>query len=68
MHWRGIITSLGFVAYTTAPMYIPIGVFEVVFNLAAFAAAIIAWLWLNEKITAFEVGALFVAFFGIYLI
>ena len=68
MHWRSGITCLGFIAYTTAPMFIPIGVFEVIFNLAAFAAAIIAWAWLNEKITAFEFGALIVALFGVYLI
>lgn len=32
-----------------------------------FAAGILAWLWLNEKITAIEVIAMLLAFYGIYL-
>ena len=67
MFSRSIIASLGFITYTTAPMYIPIGVFQVIMNLSMFAAAILAWLWLNEKITSVEVFAMFIAFYGIYL-
>lgn len=68
MFWRSVIGTLGFLTYTTAPMYIPIGVFQIIVNLALFAVAFIAWAWLGEQLTLIEVGAMFVAFYGIYLI
>ena len=67
MFWRSLIGTLGFLSYTTAPMYIPIGVFQVIVNMTLFAVAIMAWAWLNEKISFVEVAAMFLAFYGIYL-
>ena len=67
MFARSIVGTLGFLSYTTSPMYIPIGVFQVIVNMTLFAVAIMAWLWLNEKISSVEVVACFLAFYGIYL-
>ena len=64
---RSVAGTIGFIAYTTSPMYIPIGVFQVIFNLSLFIVAIMAWCLLKEKITLFEIFAMFAAFYGVYL-
>ena len=64
---RSVAGTLGFIFYTSSPMYIPIGVFQVIFNMSLFIVAIMTWCMLNEKLSPFEVVAMFAAVYGVYL-
>ena len=64
---RCIAGSVGFLIYNTAIIYIPIGIFKIIMNMGLFMVAILSWLWLKEKLTLFEVIAMFVAFGGVIL-
>ena len=67
MALRCVVGTVAFLVYTTAPIYIPIGIFQVIMNLSLFGAAVLAWAWLGEKLTYVEVFIMFIAFGGVAL-
>ena len=67
MALRCVVGTVAFLIYTTAPIYIPIGIFQVVMNLSIFGSAFLAWAWLGERLTMCEMIAMFIAFGGVAL-
>ena len=49
-------------------MFIPLGIFFVIFNSQIFVVAILSYFILNERLSAFESIAMIFAFFGIVMI
>ena len=64
---RCLAGTLNFIIYNAALIYIPIGIFKIIMNMNLFMVAILAWFWLGERLTCFEVIAIFVAFGGVAL-
>ena len=64
---RCLAGTLGFLVYNASTVYIPIGIFKIIMNMNIYMVAILAWLWLGEKLTCFEVVAILVAFGGVAL-
>ena len=67
MALRCVVGTVAFLVYTTAPIYISIGIFQVVMNMSIFGAAFLAWAWLGERLTLCEMIAMFIAFGGVAL-
>ena len=65
---RTISGTLGFLFYTTAPKFMPLGILTVIYNLSLFTTAILAWSWLHEKIVPFEAVAMFITMGGVILL
>ena len=49
-------------------MFIPLGIFFVIFNSQIFVVATLSYFILNEKLSAFEIITMVFAFFGIVMI
>ena len=65
---RAITGTIGFLCFTAAPKYLPLGIFFVVFNSNIFTTALLAFCWLSERISAVEVALMFCAFGGILVL
>ena len=65
---RTVSGTLGFLFYTSAPKFMPLGILTVIYNLSLFTTAILAWSWLNEKIVPFETVAMFITMGGVVLL
>ena len=59
--------KINFLVYNSAVVFIPIGIHKIIMNMGVFAVAILAWVWLGERLICFEVIAIFVAFSGVAL-
>ena len=64
---RSLAGSFNFLVYNTAVVYIPIGIHKIIMNMSVFTVAILAWVWLGERLVCFEIIAIFVAFSGVVL-
>ena len=64
---RCLIGTIGFASFTTAMKYIPLSMFFVIFNSNPFTTALLGFFWLKEKLTCFEITAMFCAFLGIVI-
>ena len=64
---RCLAGTFNFLVYNSAAVYIPIGIHKIIMNMGVFMVAILAWVWLGERLICFEVIAMFVAFGGVAL-
>ena len=65
---RCLSGSICFLCFVTAIKYIPLSIYFVVMNAGPFFIALLACLWLKERITLFEVFAMLGAFGGIIMV
>ena len=65
---RCISGTLCFTLFVLAIKYLPLSIFFVVMNICPFLMALLACLWLREKITAVEVICMIGAFGGILIV
>lgn len=47
---------------------LPLTIFFMISQMAPFLTALLAWIWLNETITSFEIFAIFGSYLGIAMI
>ena len=59
---------IGFICYTAAPVFLPLGILQVVISFGLFSTAVWADCWLGERITIFELGAMVVTVGGVILL
>lgn len=65
---RCLSGSICFLCFVNAIKYIPLSIYFVVMNAGPFFIALLACLWLKERITLFEVCAMVGAFSGIVMV
>ena len=65
---RCFTATLMFISFATAPMFIPLGIFQTVQNTQTFITAFLSFMMLNEKISVFEIFAMVFAFGGVVMI
>ena len=65
---RCLCGTFAFLCFVSAPKYIPLGIFFVVFNASVFTSALLAYLFLSEKMTCVELIAMVFAFSGILML
>ena len=65
---RSIAGTICFITLTFAVKYLPLAIFFVSFNACPFLVAIMACLWLKERITLVELYCMVGAFGGILLV
>ena len=64
---RCITGTTGFLSFTAAPKYLPLGIFCVIVNSQVFSTVLLSYCWLRERISLFEAIAIVIAFAGILM-
>ena len=65
---RCLCGTFAFLCFVSAPKYIPLGIFFVVFNASVFTSALLAYFCLSERMTCVEIVAMVFAFGGILML
>ena len=65
---RCLCGTFAFLCFVSAPKYIPLGIFFVVFNSSVFTTALLTYFCLSEKMTYVEIIAMIFAFGGIIML
>lgn len=62
------VGTLNFILVMYVVKLLPLTIFFMISQMAPFLTALIAWIWLNESITQFEIFAIFGSYLGIAMI
>ena len=65
---RCFVGSVAFIFVTKTIDYLPLTVFQSISNTSPFAAALLGFLWLGEKLSIFQIVAMLCCFGGITIV
>ena len=65
--WRCVFGTICFLFFTIAIEYLPLSIFFIIFNLVPFVSAVIAYFWLREKLSRFEIAVMILALVGVIM-
>ena len=68
LYLRSFAQSVGFFFLTIGFSYVPLGIFLVVFSSNIFTTAMLAFCWLDERLSKVELYGMFFAFIGVLII
>ena len=66
--WRSLSGTVCFLFYAISVEYLPLSIFLIIYQSSPLIIAVIAWLWLNEKISYREILIMLVAFSGVVIV
>ena len=65
---RGFAGTIGFITLTISLKNVPLSIFQCITNSLPFMVALLAFLWLRERISLYEVFAMVACFSGILIV
>ena len=68
VYFRNTAQTMGYLFLVSAQKFLPLGIFFVIFSSNIFTTAILAFCWLSEVLSKFEIIAMLFAFTGIVMI